>query len=309
MRHEQTTRMTGRLMAGIAMMGLIAMATIPVAKAGVIFQDDFESEGAGLNLTPQPNGFAWGVGSNTQVSNVNPETGSYSLQFDFAGVPDGSDDTAEQPFALGGKYPEMWVKYDIFFPTNYFHRDSTTVATNHKSFLYLWEGNYQTPSGPGMGPAFWPDSAITGTAATGQSISSFAVWGVPGINPTNGGSEIHFGPWNYPQYWANQGYTVRTQDLGKWMQVILHFKYASSANNDGVAQIWLQTAGESRRQVLNITNGPWYVAGQVGFDQGYLLGWANDGFAQDTKIYIDNIEFSTDPIGMDPPAAPTVGVR
>ncbi len=293
---------------GTAMMALVVTAVVPVARAGIIFQDGFENEGAGLNLTPQTNGFTWQTGANTQVSSVNPETGKYALEFDFAGVPDGTDDNAEQPFLLGGSYPEIWVKYDIFIPTNYYHRDSTLRTTNHKGFLYLWAGNYGSPTGPGMGPNFWPDSAITNTTATGQSVGSFYVWGVPGMNP-NGASDEHFGPWNYPKIWANEGYIIRTQDLGKWMQVILHYKYATSANNDGVAQIWLQTAGEARRQVLNLTNGNWYVPGATGFTQGYLLGWANDGFLQDTKIYIDNIEFSTTPIGMDPPAAPSAGVR
>jgi hypothetical protein len=70
----------------------------------------------------------------------------------------------------------------------------------------------------------------------------------------------------------------------------VHVKAASSANNDGVIQIWRDGV-----QIVSATNLPTYPSGGAGnyYNFGYLLGWANAGFAQATNVYIDDVTFST----------------
>lgn len=260
----------------------------PNAIAQVIFQDGFESG----DLTNTSNGFSWTGSVKTNVNNTNPRSGSYALEFTYPAVPDGSDSFSEQRFSLGGNYTDIWVRYDIFIPSNYFHREQTGSSANNKGFLYLWSGQYGSPSGPGMGPNFWPASS-----SDGASSASFYIWG-----PID------------KHYWSNwpvwSGIPIETSDIGKWMEVVLHYKYATAANNDGVAEIWKKSQGKDRVKILEITDGNWYQAGQPGFDQGYLLGWSNSGFDEETKIYIDNIIFSDSAADvLNPPSPPSVTIQ
>lgn len=261
-----TTQGTKRAVRGC----IVAMSLAQVAlssHAAVIFQDGFE----GGNLNARSNGFSWGESRDTAVSRDRAKGGSYALKFTFAGVPSGQDSFSEQRFYLGANYPDIWVSYDIYIPSNYVHRQQSDSA-NNKGFLYLWSGDYNKPSGPGMGPNFWPQNETTGPA----SYASHYVWG-----PNSG-----------KHFWSAMPRAIDAEDRGKWVQIVAHYKYASSSNNDGVAEIW-KTRDGVQQKLMSITNGDWYVSGQRGFDQGYLLGWANSGFDQTTVFYIDNVVVST----------------
>lgn len=233
----------------------------------VLFSDGFESG----NLSHTEGGVSWSTSVSTAVVTDRPRTGSYSLRFNFAAVPPGEDCTAEQRFSLGGNYPEIWCEYDLYIPENYYHR-SDPPSSNNKGFLYLWSGDYGTPSGPGLGPNFWP-------ATGGTSSGSQYAWG-PGIDK-------HF--------WDSMPNAIEAADRGKWVKIICHYKYASVANNDGVSEIWKVRDG-TRYKIMDIQNGDWYVPGQPGFSVGYLFGWANSGFDEQTRLYVDNLIFSTEPL-------------
>lgn len=270
-----------RVVGSCLMTAALALAALP-SQAGVIFQDSFE----GGNLAAKANGFSWGESRDTAVSTEKAKSGSYALKFTFAGVPSGQDSFSEQRFYLGGNYPDIWVSYDLYVPANYVHRQQSDSA-NNKGFLYMWSGDYNSPSGPGMGPNFWPQNETTGPASYGTQY----VWG-PG--------------WG-KHFWSAMPKAIESEDRGKWVTIVAHYKYASSANNDGVAEIW-KTRDGVQQKLMSITNGDWYVSGQKGFDQGYLLGWANSGFDQTTIFYIDNVTVSTTSLlggATKVPAAPT----
>jgi hypothetical protein len=271
---------------GVALIcGISALFASGQGAAGVIFQDDFES----CNLSKTQNNFKWNGSTRSTVNSVNPKGGQCALEFTYQAVADGLDSFSEQRFYLGANYPDIWVKYDLFVPANYCHRTQSGSSTNNKGFVDMWEGAYTANAGVAMNPNFWADGSC-------QSTTTMFVSAPRSTDPffNNGGH-------HYSAEFLDR-YSIKTSDRGKWMEVITHYKYASIAKNDGVIQIWLTSQGENRRQILNMTQGNWYVAGALGFDNGYLLGWANSGFSQDTKLYIDNIVFSTDPIGMDPPS-------
>jgi hypothetical protein len=59
-------------------------------------------------------------------------------------------------------YKEVWLSYDIFIPSNYYHRGSGegVEAGNNKGFFYLWHGPYessQTQTSTSL--QWWPSSS------------------------------------------------------------------------------------------------------------------------------------------------------
>ena len=241
-----------------------AASVVPVT-AQTIFSDGFESG----DLSATQNGFRWTDQANTTVSSLRACTGSHSLEFTYAAVPDNEDGMSEQRFYLGGNYRDVWFEYDLFVPVNYFHR-TQSGPTNNKGFLYLWANTYADPR-PLVAINFWADGA------SGQSIGSVYTRPV----------DQHSFDFSAP--------AIASTDVGKWLHIVVHYAYATAANDDGVAQIWKTPSGGSTVQILNKTNGPWYHATGTGFDNGYLLGWANSGFSQETRFYIDNVRVYQDP--------------
>lgn len=249
-----------------------ALVTTPVAGPGVeqVFADDFESG----DLSHTENGAAWTNSSWTQVA-LSPN-GTWALEFTYPAdpepLPSGYEGSwSEQRFRLGGNYPELWLAYDLYVPANYFHRN----RANNKAFAYLFSGGYGNDelTGPLLATNFWPDGN------SGNSLLSH--WYRSPVLPA--GRHV----WPDDGAWTDSR-GISLSDRGTWLRVVVHAKYASTANNDGVFELWVNGV-----EKIRITNGDWYVPNQIGFDQGYLLGWANSGFAQETKFYIDNIVFST----------------
>ena len=240
-------------------------ANVIPGTAQLIFSDGFESG----NLSHSTNGFRWTDQSNTSVSTARGCASANSLQFRYAAVADCQDSMSEQRFYLGGNYRDVWFEYDLFVPENYYHRPQSG-PTNNKGFLYLWANTYNSPQ-PLVAINFWADGT------TGQSIGS--VYTRP--------LDQHSFDFSAP--------AIATSDVGKWLHIVVHYAYATASNNDGIAQIWKTPAGDPTVQILNKTDGPWYHASGAGFDNGYLLGWANSGFSQETRFYIDNVRVYQDP--------------
>lgn len=237
------------------------------AYGGVFFQDGFESG----DLSHTENGVKWTSVAWGGVNSVKPKSGAHSMEFHFNSARDGVDSFSELRFNLGGNYKDLWVAYDLYIPDNYYHRKQST-SDNNKGFLYLWSGNYGNTTGPGLGPNFWPLN-------NGGSYASMYSWNT--ASPSFG-----------KHYWNACPTAIDINDAGKWVRITAHYKYASAANNDGIAQIWKTYADGTRQLICNETKGKWYVPGAPGFDQGYILGWANSGFTDATLFYLDNVIFS-----------------
>ena len=250
----------------LALAGVLFSTFATPVQSAVIFEDGFESG----NLSTTQNGFRWVGSTRTEVNSVNPRTGSRSLQFFYHANADGEDGWSEQRFALGGNYTDIWAAYDMRIPNNYYHRDQSDSA-NNKGFLYLWSGDYASPSGPMLGPEFWP-------LGDGSSKASIRLFGR--------GYDQHIGSGVCPN-------PIKLSDRGKWFRIVAHYKYASSANNDGIVQIWKQYPDGTQEVACSITNGAWYAANSPGFDSGYILGWANSGYSEDTYFYVDNFKVAT----------------
>ena len=276
---------------------MVGMSTLFIsgqAIAGVIFQDDFES----CDRTKTQNGFTWLSGVRTTVNTANPKNGSCALEFAYQVAADQADSFAEQRFTLGGYYKELFVKFDIFIPLNYVHRSQSGSATNNKWFVDVWEDAYSGGSGIAFDVNLWS-----------STVASFFVAASKSTDPKYNAGGRHIGGTE----WIDQA-VIKPTDIGKWLEVTQHFKYATGpTSNDGIIELYVKPAGGISRKHISKTNGDWYVAETAtqgrGMNNGYLMGWANSGYAQQTKFYIDNIVFSTNPIGLNGPVVTNVQVR
>ena len=284
------------------------------ALAGEIYSTSFES-GSISNVKVLQNGFSWGEGTYTSVSSERSKSGNYSLKFRFKATPElDGDSWSEQRFNLGGYYPDIWIKYDLFIPGNYVHRTvkpKSTAQTNNKGHIALWAGKYSNPGAEGpalltqLWSAHWSDTAISQAVTT--AISSINDVRVLNNNYNDPGEEN-----------GRSSKAIVESDRGHWMTIVIHAKYATTANNDGVFEIWKTDWKGNTIKLIDIQDGPWYGTQPNGnpargFEKGYLLGWANSGFEEETILYLDNITFSTSPLNNDtvtnylaPPKPPAI---
>jgi hypothetical protein len=244
---------------------LITMLSCNMVSAATLFEDGFESNG----LQTVSNNVRWGASTSAQVSTAYAKNGTHSLMFTFKATDETRDSWSEQRFSLGKPFKEIWISYDIRIPENYYHRDSSVGTSNNKGFIMLWSGDYEDPSGPLIGTEFWPES-------DGSSNSSIRLFGV--------GFDKHF--------WGACNEIVKISDRGKWIKITTQTKYATSANNDGIMRLWKTYSDGTTELACNISNGAWYAQSAPGFDSGYLMGWSNSGYAEETRFYIDNFVVS-----------------
>ena len=247
----------------------ILLSGSSVVNSAPLFEDGFESQ----SLKTVKNGIAWGSSNNTELSTEHAKGGLYSLKFTYAPTDDKTDSFSEQRFKLGKPYKEIWISYDIRIPENYYHRKTSYGSSNNKGFIMLWGGDYSNPSGFKLGTEFWPDGDGSSTASVRLSGSGY---------------DKHF--------WEACPKILKMSDRGQWIKITAQLKYATAANRDGIFRVWKTYTDGKGEIVCNISDGEWYVPTSEGFDNGYLLGWSNSGFNEETKFFIDNFIISEEPL-------------
>lgn len=269
--------------AGVALAMLFATPT----HSEILLQDSFES---GNMSATNSDGFRWSrnnrtsivteeaaVYNNGEIYNPPPHSpdwtakhGDHSLRFRYpAGQP-----MSEQRFSLGGSYKEIWFRYWIRVPDNYNHPSSS--PSNNK-FFAVWMDEY---SSKGDGPtAFWNlISAGSGdsTIAYSYSEGSYSVAG--------------------PQSQLKQFISV-PEDRGRWMQVVIHVRASTrSDRSDGVIELWRRWENESKFTKYHEDTSarlPIPGGGPQGWSAGYIMGWANAAYREDTEWLLDQFTVST----------------
>jgi uncharacterized protein YjdB len=242
---------------------------------GLAFSDGFEG-----GKSAAVDGYAWNGGP--AVSTDVAHEGRYSLKFLYKGAPDGKDATAEQRFTFGEKLNEVWIEYYIYYPNGtegssarYFHRKQTIGSDNNK-FLRLWGTDYNnTKVGFESRPIVRSDGTPTGDSYVYGDIAGLTMPGGP------------YGMDKPARRWND---AITDKERGQWVQVRVHSKIASGSGiNDGVLQLWKNGTLEIDEHALRLWSDG--IDGQNYFQHGYLLGWANSGYAEDTAIYIDDVKF------------------
>lgn len=228
--------------------------------------DGFESG----NLLAVDGGLCWDSTIN-MVSSLRARTGTRSLRFPFQGVPNDQDSWAEQRFELGENYSDAWFRFYCYFPNGtegdgaaYFHRTQTSGANN--KFFLVWSNSY-----PRGGILVGFNTIPNGSGGSNLII----VWNKDNVSRSSDGfpTVTNF---------------IDSADLGRWMEVVVHFRQASALNVlDGAIEVW-----KNRVNVLRYTTWDSFSVFGNYYQHGYLWGYANSGFTNPTNIYVDDFEVS-----------------
>jgi hypothetical protein len=259
------------------MYSFMTLFTVLVLSASVaakhIMIDDFTSG----DLSKSMNGFTWSGGESpndpskvTHVAESETRKGEIANALHFrynAGA-----HWTEKRFDLGNAHPELWVRFWIRVPENFKHGSG---SPHNNKFFALWMDEY---SSKGEGPTvFWnywrsdTGSDLTVSYSRGQK--------------TVGGANVQSTP-----------FIDHSKDQGRWMEVVLRVKAATDrSSNDGVIEAHRRWEGEdSFTKIHEITDANIAApsSGPEGWHHGYILGYANATYAEDTLWVIDEIEFS-----------------
>lgn len=274
----------------LAAMSLAVSIILPShAQAQTLLIDSFED---GDFSTPGGYEFRWGspnrttivspegVYSNGQLSiakpsgrNWNAKDGDFSLRFRYPA----GEAMSEQRFQIGSAHREIWFQYWVRVPVNYSHGGSN--PSNHK-FFAAWMDDYSSKgNGPTVAWEFWGAGGGSSNLAFHYSDGGYTVMG------------------GHKQY---TDFISVPDDRGRWMEITIHLKASSSgSSSDGVIELWRRWEDESasQRKLLHRTTSavlPVPSGGPNGWAAGYLMGWANAAYSQDTEWLLDRLVVSTD---------------
>ncbi len=301
---------------------LIAFIQWPAMAGDILFQDSFETgleqpgvvtdnfESADMSTTNDA-GFSWSANNKTSIVTQHPIdgpvavynngsiynianpimgdgtlrdwsafAGDYSLRFRYPA----NQSWSEQRFDLGSAYPEIWVRFWLRVPQNFEHN---TGNTNNKLFA-IWMDGYEFG---GLGPTIvWQ---YRNDGSNGSTTMFYKLQNTGALNNDNG--QRHSGELQ------TQPFISFPDDQGRWMQLAFHVKASSSAaSSDGVVQMYRRWDGESNftliHEDLNVELLHAPPAGPVGFRRGYLMGWANAAYENDTEWLLDDFTVSAEPL-------------
>lgn len=278
---------------------ILAFAATPIAsRAQQLFFDDFE----GGTMSKAENGVKWGSSAYTSIISGFGKSGSKSLRFQFLA---GDNSWAEQRFNLGKDYTDITIEYYAYYPdgsdgrgVKFVHKSNPSMGDNNK-FFRLWKGN-TADGGEGYTQFYVKVGASTDlSSGTTGDESIYAEYGTNAQGVGQGGS----------CGCAEGGGTdnfITDAYRGRWVPFKIRVKTATSANNNGLMEVWRDGVLAFRASKMAI-----YPTGGVGnaFNVGYLLGWANSGFSQTTYVYVDDVKISagaTSSTVPSPPAAVSV---
>jgi len=192
-------------------------------------------------------------------------SGSHSMRFRYQA---GSEMT-EGSFGLGQYYTELWVRRWVRVPINYYHG-----SLNNKWFSIFPTRTRYDEKG----------TLTVQTRPDGSDGSAQVVYQDGGVTSGETG-------------WTP--YISVPADRGRWMQIVYRVKQASSPTaNDGIFQHWRRWADESAFTLIHSkTNAQLYnEIDPNGFKEGYVFGWANDPYTENTEFLMDDFELSTQPL-------------
>lgn len=255
----------------------LTLALATPAQAEEIFADSFES---GDMSATNSDGFNWGrnnrtsvvtseaaVYNNKEIYNVppgnpdwTPKTGEHSLRFRYAS----GEFMTEQRFDLGAHYKDLWLSYWIRVPTNF------VQGSLNSKFLSVWPSTYDRE-----GTVTW-NTRPNGTGGANLVVSDGGVTGKEDL-PTL--------------------FIEVPSDRGRWMHVVAHIKSASGPEaHDGLIQLYRRWENESSYTTIHdkTTADTWdNTTSNQGISQGYIFGWANDAYDDDTEWLLDDFSLHT----------------
>lgn len=253
-----------------------------------LFVDSFES---GDMSATNEFGFDWGRNNKTSVVTVEavvynngeksvaipsgrnwePKHEKHSLRFRYGA----GKNMTEQRFHLGSAHPEIWYKYWIRVPINYSHASGS--PSNNKFFATWMDGYSKDGDGPTV---YWN---LLGNGESGSNIA---------VSHSTGGYTIAGGQMD------STPFISVPDDRGRWMEVVIHIT-ASTSTTEGLIEFWRRWESESTYTKIHEVEGanlPIPSGGPEGWNNGYIMGWANAPYSRDTEWLLDHFQVSTSPL-------------
>lgn len=261
-----------------AFLGRVTLAAEPY------FTDSFDNGQAN-----NANGFTWGTGVAHKITTDNAFSGSHSIRFSFGPDAPGKDSWSEQRFVAkpeGEGMQQMWLEYMLFIPANFKMRYDGGPINN--KFVYLWAEDETADDGQQEtlievqkpGGFTIPEDSLEGNVRLAVVVDHD-----DDGNPILGSAVRQHVTITQP--------LIRIQDRGNWMRVRYHVRASSGmSTGDGAVDLWADD-----RHVVSYQNANMYNEGVANYyRKGYLMGWANTGYEEETVFYIDDVKvYDSDP--------------
>lgn len=249
--------------------GDVAPCQAPDGDALVYF-DDFETVELDKSFVGRgENGFLWSDASYVSGSDLNASSGDRAARFMFKA---GDESTAELRFDLGGDYREVSIEFRLYMPNGeeayggaaYRHRN----LKNNK-FFRLWPGSEADyDSGEKLGASLW---GMEESESESELQADWSKDGSPAVGP---GLTQDPAP-NF----------LGAADQGAWQTIRIDVR-AATAKGSGPGALVISKNGVALSEEAPDN----YTEGQPhSFRFGYLLGYANSGFDEDTLVFVDDV--------------------
>ncbi|WP_394168167.1 heparin lyase I family protein [Saccharospirillum alexandrii] len=273
-----------------------------IISSGAIAESYVEDFEGGLGSS---NFFKWGSEAYTDISSDKAYSGNESLRFRFMGDTDLNEDAwAEKRFELDRIYSELWIRYKLWVPENYFHRNGDG-PDNNKGLIMLWSDDYSGISHTSLHFTRPRDINSSGESASNPGGSAlYGTW-----KPNSGVAFNFFNPYDLSDdspSMDEMSMGILSSDRGRWIDWVIHAKVSDlhieqndiDGPGNGKLQVW-----KDGELIYNVTDATNYteVDGMNGWDQGYILGWANSGFDETTYMHVDDfmIGVSAEDVGFE----------
>ena len=295
------------------------VADTTAASGGVapFFEDDFELATVGGRANTGKSGgvrnFYW---SNPSTSGGEDEvwmvdtishSGSKCLKFRYRAEDDplngiSPDAGAEQRygFSVIGEPAEYAVEYWVYYPDGteglgsaaYLVRMQPGEPMGHKCGMIIWGTTYSGNYHLGFGyKDVWMNPSDDGRTATHAQGKNSGGW----LSVTEAGEEVPYLP-------AFDGDPTGPASRGAWNRIRFYCKAASQAvdpprsTSDGIMRYWVNDTLIIETTTMDLWNGNWDGIGDPEWTRnhitnGYLLGYSNSGFAEETHVYVDDVKF------------------
>ena len=223
-----------------------------------------------------------------------PYSGTKSVKFIFGPDLAGQDSRSELPFQFGANLSEIWIEYQIYVPSNYYHRTDPPSSNNKFALLLIRDDggdgipddtsrmlyDFETGPNPDGSSQIFVQS-ISAIASSTSAIKSISNTGYSGDNFVGGSGAVL---------------------LGQWNRMRMHVKAASGLGSADAIQellandilVFQKTNGDFGYP--NISGSNWYGTFPAVVNYGYVLGASNSGFAETTIFYVDDFKiYNADP--------------
>lgn len=206
------------------------------------------------------------------------QTGENSMRFRYSAS---NDWHAEQDFEFtAAPATDMWMSFDLRVPTNFNHGEFRTGLSGNNKLFRMYQGAYGTNPSAFIGMEFRPNGS------GGSVWYAMAASAPGGIGPVS----------------ANEPFITSPSDQGRWMRIWVHCRLNSSPGvPDAILEGWRAwidagTVGTPVKH-FNVTGLDLPVntdGGPAGLAHGYLMGYANSAYAEDTEFLMDNVVIGTE---------------